>query len=137
MKLRELEATLFRYGKDIAGPEHGRPLPDGTFQWGGFEVDIQVPVNLPEAQGIYFLCPLCFAKNGGPVGTHSVCVSFANRGVTDEQGSRNKEGKPTRWEIVGGSGIDDLMLAPSILLESGCGWHGFIGNSGVPAGEAN
>lgn len=34
------------------------------------------------AQGIWFLCPLCFEKNKGPVGTHMVEVSFTGPGCS-------------------------------------------------------
>lgn len=137
--LQQLEAEFIRYEKSIAGEGHGRPQPDGTMQWGGFEIDIQKVVdNLSEAQGINFLCPLCFAKNNGPVGTHTVSISFENRGVKDGQGSYGDDGNPSRWNIVGGTGLNDLQLSPSIHLPNpnGCGWHGFIGHSGVPAGHA-
>lgn len=96
---------------------------------------------LAEADHIMFLCPLCFAKNGGAVGTHSVMVTFAGRNVPDEAGSRGADGKPTRW-TVSGTGLDDLVLTPSIALnqssppEQGCHWHGFVGSSGIPPGHA-
>lgn len=92
--------------------------------------------SLADADMIMFLCPLCFAKNGGSVGTHSVMVTFANRDVPDEAGSRDSSGKPSRWSIVGGTGLDDLQLAPSILLGGECRWHGFVGTSGIPPGHA-
>lgn len=92
--------------------------------------------NVAEADEIMFLCPACFAKNGGAVGTHSVLVSFADRSVPDGAGSRGADGKPTRW-MVSGSNLDNLVLTPSILLTGpGCGWHGFVGSSGIPAGHA-
>lgn len=135
--LCDLEAEFIRYEKSIAGEGHGRPQPDGTMQWGGFEIDIQKVVeNLSEAQGINFLCPLCFVKNNGPVGTHTVSISFESRGVKDDQGSFNKDGKPVRWNIIGGSGLDDLQLSPSIQIQTGCQWHGYIGHSGVQPGHA-
>lgn len=135
--LRQLEAFFIRYEKSIAGEGHGRPQPDGTMKWGGFEIDVErIVENLSEAQGITFLCPLCFDKNGGSVGTHSVNVSFSNRSVTEGQGSHNDKGEPSRWDIIGGSGLDDLQLSPSIHLPNGCGWHGYIGHSGVPPGHA-
>lgn len=93
--------------------------------------------TLEAAQGLLFLCPLCYTNNNGPVRTHSVIISFAGRGVPDDQGSRNSEGKPSRWNVIGGTGINDLQLSPSIHLKGeGCGWHGHIGHSGVPAGHA-
>lgn len=114
MTLKELEAQFITYSKNAEGRE----------------VDTNVE-SISEAQGIIFLCPLCFAKNNGNVGTHSVSVSFANRNVPDDLGSHS------RWTIMGGSGLDDLQLSPSISLDtSNCKWHGFIGNSGVPPGQA-
>lgn len=98
-------------------------------------------VTVAEADSVSFLCPTCFAKNGGPVGTHGVHVTFAGRGVPDEAGSRGTSG-PTRWEASGAT-IDDLVLTPSIQLnptarpeEGHCQWHGFVGSNGVPPGHA-
>jgi hypothetical protein len=137
MKLTQLNAYFVRYVVGVAPDYHGRKLPDGTTQWGGFPVqEIHHVDTLAEAQGIWFLCPLCFTKNGGSVGTHSVDVTFEGRGAADDQGSHDSTGKPSRWS-VSGTCMDDLCLAPSILLAGpGCGWHGFVGNSGVPPGEA-
>lgn len=121
--LRELEAQFITYAKQ---------------QIDGVEEDVLIPVqSLNDAQGIMFLCPLCFTKNNGPIGTHSVHVSFEGKNVPIESGSKNDQGQPSRWTIMGGAGLDDLQLSPSIFLNtSPCGWHGFIGNSGVPAGCA-
>ncbi len=78
------------------------------------------------AQGIIFLCPKCFAANGGPVGTHGVLCWFKDRGVPDEAVPG-----PARW-IATGVGYADLTLAPSILLTgAGCAWHGFVTNGEV------
>ena len=91
-----------------------------------------VPVdNLSAAQGLWFNCPKCHATCG-----HSVCVGFDGRGTPPGTFSQGKDGKDSRWRIVGGSGLDDLQLAPSIQLLGGCNWHGFVGTSGVPPGEA-
>jgi hypothetical protein len=84
--------------------------------------------TVSEAQGVRFLCPLCYTKNGGSIGTHSViCWS---RQVDDD-----KEPGPGRWSLHGNT-IDDLTLhgdpvggARSIQLLGGCGWHGYV-NSG-------
>lgn len=86
-----------------------------------------------EAQGVRFLCPLCFTRNGGPVGTHSViCWSRA--------AGEDAEPKPGRWSLHGTS-IDDLTLhgdpvggARSVLLLGGCNWHGFINNGRAEEG---
>lgn len=100
------------------------------------------PVNsVAEADNISFLCPLCFERNGGEKGTHSVFVSFAGRNDPPEAGSRDSNGNPSRWN-VSGNGLDDLVLTPSIAIdvgqpnEVGCHWHGFVGSSGIPAGHA-
>lgn len=83
--------------------------------------------SIAEAQGIIFLCPKCFAKNGGPVGTHSVICWSRSRGVPDDVSPG-----PGRWALQG-SGFEDLTLgadppnrARSVLLTGGCAWHGFV-----------
>ena len=76
------------------------------------------------AQGVIFLCPKCFEMNKGSVGTHSVICWFKDRGIPD-----NMDPKPGRWNPSGTS-LDDLTFvgpgAVSVLLTSGCGWHGFV-----------
>ncbi len=82
------------------------------------------------AQGIWFLCPACFLKNNGPIGTHAVLIWFANRGVPEEA-----EPAP-RWSFVSGTGFHDLTLSPSIdLTKDRQGkithpdeWHGHVQN---------
>jgi len=82
--------------------------------------------RIEEAQGVRFLCPKCYAANGGPRGTHGVICWSSSRGVPDDA----KPG-PGRWKLVG-TGINDLTLdcepgkSRSVLLTSGCGWHGFV-----------
>jgi hypothetical protein len=94
------------------------------------EGQFTVAVPFAEAQGIQFLCPLCFAKNNGPVGTHGCDVTFADRGVPDQMGSHNKDGQAVRW-TVSGDAFENLTTTPSILLEGGCAWHGFITNGAI------
>ncbi len=90
--------------------------------------------NLADAQGVIFLCPLCWTTNGGPVGTHSVLCWFKDRGVLDTE-----EPGPGRWDPAG-TGIDDLSLVrhdggpSSVLLTAGCGWHGHIINGSAVGG---
>lgn len=89
--------------------------------------------TIEHAQGVLFLCPRCFTKNGGPVGTHSVLAWFAGRGVPDDA----KPG-PGRW-IATGTSLGDLTLSPSVdLTKDAAGnvvrpeeWHGFIRNGEV------
>ena len=85
------------------------------------------PVSpLAEAQGILFLCPKCFASAGNSIGVHSVICWFKNRGVPDDMTPL-----PGRWN-PSGTGIEDLTFvepgAVSVLLTSGCCWHGFVKN---------
>lgn len=81
--------------------------------------------DLAGADGLMFLCPKCYAANSGKIGTHSVLCWFVGR-VPDDV-----DPKPGRWNPAG-TGIDDLtFVAPgavSVLLLSGCGWHGFVSN---------
>lgn len=111
--------------------EHTFRLPDGTNEkrmaptYYAHEV-----ATLAEAQGVQFLCPKCYVANGGDVGTHWCDISFGGRGVMDEQGSHDREGRPTRW-TVSGTDVDDLTTQPSILILGGCAWHGFITNGEV------
>lgn len=157
LTLRVLEAELYKVvtvrTKEIkSDPAEGDSVgkyvfrdDDGEkFMWGSTPLRYEHhPVGtIQEADHIDFLCPLCFARNGGAKGTHHVMVTFAGRDVPDEAGSRDQNGKPSRWTIAGGSSLDDLVLTPSILLNEsqppdvGCHWHGFVGSSGVPAGHA-
>ena len=86
-------------------------------------------VSIGQAHGVMFLCPKCFAANGGPRGTHSVICWSRSRGVPDAQSPG-----PGRWRMDG-TGIDDLTLnadppsnARSVQLEGGCMWHGHVTN---------
>ena len=89
--------------------------------------------TLAEAQGVMFLCPKCFKANGGPKGTHQILCWSRSAGA-----SEHAEPRPGRWQMVG-TGLDDLTLngdlagapgqgARSVLLLSGCEWHGFVTN---------
>lgn len=76
------------------------------------------------ADGLMFLCPLCFTKNGGARGTHRVLCWFVGRVPGDL-----KPG-PGRWTLTGTS-IADFSLTPSVdlsITKSGCQWHGFVTN---------
>lgn len=137
MRLAELEPAFLRHSVTTARKGRGRPRPNGTIQWGGFPTDSFHPVKtLAEAQGIRFNCPKC-----SPEGRyHGIYVWFEGRGApeTFTDGSTffpNSQGQRVRWKVEGGTGINDLQLSPSILVQGGCGWHGFIGTSGAPPGH--
>lgn len=83
---------------------------------------------LAEADGVAFMCPKCYVANGGPIGTHWIICWFRGR-VADTQLPG-----PGRW-TPSGTGLSDLTFVPgdppvavSVLLTSGCQWHGFIRN---------
>lgn len=74
-----------------------------------------------EANGIRFLCPKCYAKNGGPEGTHSV-ICWSPDAPADIRPA------PGRWRLEG-NGFDDLSLkagSSSVQLLGGCDAHFFI-----------
>jgi hypothetical protein len=119
MKLTELEPRFVRYKPGVTV----WAVPDP-------QTGQLIPLTFAEAQGVEFLCPLCFTKNSGPVGTHICDVTFADRNVPDALGSHNTEGKSVRWTVSGDS-FQNLTTTPSILLEGGCGWHGFITNGEI------
>lgn len=88
--------------------------------------------SLSEAMGIMFLCPICFAANGGPVGTHQVICWSAARGAPE-----HAQPRPGRWTIDG-TGFDDLTLngeplgqARSVQVISACQAHFHITNGEV------
>jgi hypothetical protein len=86
------------------------------------------PGTFAEAHGVMFLCPKCFAANGGAVGTHAVICWSSSRGVAD-----TIQPGPGRWKLEGTS-IKDLTLgcepgkSRSVALQGGCAWHGFVTN---------
>lgn len=106
-----------RYDRWIAA---GRPVVKEL----GERVYLYEVKTVDEAEGIQFLCPMCFTMNKGAVGTHTIEVTFAGRNVMDHVGSRGEKG-PTRWTVSGDS-FENLSTTPSILLSAFCGWHGYI-----------
>ena len=125
-KLRELEANFLRYERRME--THRFRLPDGTEEERtGLSTYYITVEKLAEAQGVQVLCPLCFAKNNGKVGTHAVICWFNNRGVTEDIAPG-----PGRWNPKG-NGLDYLTFIPPgavsvLLLGEGCKWHGFVAN---------
>lgn len=85
--------------------------------------------ELEQADGVMFLCPKCFAENGGAVGTHVIVCWFEDRVPASVTPS------PGRWNPRG-TGYDDLSFVPgrgssSVRLTGGCRWHGFVENGSV------
>lgn len=86
--------------------------------------------TLAEADGISFLCPTCFAKNKGAVGTHSIIC-------WQPHVDPNLNPKPGRWKFKG-TGYQDLSLdnspnhASSVWLQgAGCGAHFHVINGEI------
>lgn len=91
------------------------------------------PDAIERQQGVWFLCPKCYADNGNSaIGTHHVLCWFLNPRVGPPV-SDEEDPKPGRWTREGET-IETLTLGPgkngarSVLLTGGCGWHGFVTN---------
>ena len=82
MRLTDLEPQFLRY--EVRDEEGEYRLPDGsTVREVRPHVYLPYVDDIAQAQGITFLCPVCFAKNGGNVGTHGVICWSRSRGVPD------------------------------------------------------
>jgi len=138
VRLRDLEAYFTKCRDrpvDMTSWEDTNANPGKTTVRGYRHVE-----TLAEADGVWFLCPKCYVKNGGVLGTHMIAIGFADRDCLPGSYSQDRNGVDTRWN-VSGADIDSLTLTPSIDLSqpeivSCCGWHGFVGSNGVPPGEA-
>ena len=85
--------------------------------------------SIEEADGVIFLCPVCWKKNSGPVGTESmICWKPSVPQTISPSGGR--------WNLVG-TGLHDLSLvagSSSILVRNADGsehWHGYVKNGEV------
>jgi hypothetical protein len=106
-----------RQSSDTHSVVHSPPGPDP-------EPRPETSIDLGRAQGVMFLCPTCFVRNKGPVGTESVLCWFNGRGIPAEALPG-----PGRW-IASGTSFDDLTLSPSVNVDKEH-WHGFITNGEV------
>jgi hypothetical protein len=77
-------------------------------------------IAMPQADGVMFLCPTCFKKNGGAIGTERVVVWFRDRAAVPADALPG----PGRWVATGDS-FDDLTLQPSVNVDHEH-WHGFV-----------
>lgn len=126
--LKELEAQFIRYREESREDMFARGVakPSALFDR---------VTALSEAHGVRFICPKSFITHGGKVGAHSVQVYFVGSPVPGHIGV-NAKGEPVRW-TASGTSLDDLSLSPSIQEQDNiCGWHGFVGSSGIPVGSA-
>lgn len=83
--------------------------------------------SVAEADGIIFLCPVCWTQNSGSVGTHSIICWKPHVPLTRAPG-------PGRWNLVGSS-LSDLSLragSSSVLLQGApCKAHFFVENGNI------
>jgi len=134
----DLEARFIRHEvrvemRRFVKPEAFAERPSGPYTESDFEertgpvVYIPVVETLAEADGVWLLCPKCYAENGGCVGTHAVICWFVGK-VDDDV-----DPKPGRWTPAG-TGLSDLTFVPSagrshsVLLTGGCMAHFFVNN---------
>ncbi len=81
--------------------------------------------TLVEADGVSFLCPSCWQKNNGPVGTDTVICWFVGR-VPDDISPG-----PGRWNPQG-TGLGDLTFVGPGAYSVACPhWHGYVENGEV------
>jgi hypothetical protein len=82
--------------------------------------------KVTEADGIMFLCPVCWKANGGAQGTHVVLC-------WTPKVPREIEPKPGRWNFQG-TGVEDLTFVaspPSVQLQGGCNAHFRVENGEI------
>jgi hypothetical protein len=83
--------------------------------------------DIRKADGVQYLCPVCFHRNGGSKGTESILNWFLGRGVP-----ASWTPGPGRWNVKG-TGLDDLtFVEPGSYSVNITGhWHGFVENGTV------
>jgi hypothetical protein len=122
VKILDYDHTRFiRYEAEISdGLTHsGVTTPAGEIIEHLIRVD-----TLAEAHGVWTPCPLC-CRVGHP---HGVLSFFPNAPLhPDTDLGKNKAGQDVRWTPTGTS-LADLTLSPSIQIQGGCNWHGWIQN---------
>lgn len=90
------------------------------------DTHFRIVESIKEADGVEFLCPTCFSRNKGSVGTHGVICWRPRVPQTTQP-------VPGRWEFQG-TGISDLTLiarSSSVKLTAGCMAHFFIRNGAI------
>lgn len=126
MRLTELEPQWVNYG-DHGGfsrftDTHSHVNYDKDEVAEGYHDQAE---DIAHADGVFFLCPTCFKKNNGPIGTESVLVWFANKPNVPADAFPG----PGRWAATGTS-FEDLTLHPSVNVAHEH-WHGWVQNGEV------
>lgn len=139
MKLMDLDAEFVRWEErphpnNYAAEGFDCNTSEGLLAWNAAgqprATQLLMPTvqTLAESQGVFFDCPKC--QN------HRILIAFADRGVKDGWATHSSDGRPTRWQVVGGTGLSDLSLSPSVDCTPSnphC-WHGFITNGQIVGG---
>lgn len=122
-----IEPRRFVKADALAAKPHGPYTDDDIEERIGPAEYMETVDALSRADGVWFLCPKCYAANGGAAGTHAVLCWFVGK-VPDDV-----KPLPGRW-TPSGTGLSDLTFVPSegrsqsVLLTAGCEWHGFVSN---------
>jgi hypothetical protein len=91
-----------------------------TFLKAKTPTEYEIIDSLSEADGVSFLCPVCFIKNKGSRGTHSIVCWRPHV-------SLDYSPRPGRWQFVGTSladlSLDNSPNASSVFLTGGCMAH--------------
>jgi len=107
VKLRELDAHFVRVRRETVDPE---AWVDGVKSPSGIREYLD-RCEFPEAHGIWFDCP-CPKCSANEHGRMTVLIGFEGRDCPPGSLSIGSNSQPTRWQIIGGSGLDDLQLVP-------------------------
>lgn len=93
--LRELQASFVRLVPDAELPPEQQ----------GHQVWERIGDDRLHADGVDFLCPVCFEKNGGVEGTHGIVCWFPHVSQAIHPG-------PGRWEPRIPATLDNLTFVP-------------------------
>lgn len=123
MRFSELSPEFVRIEAVPCSPE--KRAPDCSTTSPHTEHEYRIRTGFAEADGVFFLCPACFRKNGGRAGTHGIYCWRPRVPIAP-----NREG-PGRWEFRG-TGAEDLTLdasprSSSVLLQTApCRAHFYV-----------
>lgn len=96
------------------------------------EKTYQMMDKIQEADGVQFLCPVCYDTNKGKVGTHSIICWKPTLPLKGQPGGHDPG--PGRWEMKG-TGYHDLSLvagSSSVFLTTAeCKAHFFVENGRI------
>lgn len=130
LSLRELNARFKKVRIVAVDPT---AWVDGVLSPSGQRIYFDTVETLAEADGIWFDCPCKICQEKEYKSWHA--IGFEGLCPPDTY-SKGSNGQDTRWKVVSGTGLDDLVLSPSIQRVGGCNWHGYVGFQNIPPGHA-